>query len=118
MQGCTEMPGLSHKYDDVIRDARMLKEKLERYRKARALKLTSNQEGSHEKSNANQDAGIDAARDAGMLSKQQSADREAGTLVDKLERYGKARARELEEKERKRKGPDTLDSGVNLRPVP
>ncbi len=118
MQGCTEMPGLSHKYDDATRDARMLTEKLERYRKARALKLNSNQEGLHEKSNANQDARIDAIRDAGVLSKQQSPDREAGTLIEKLERYGKARARMLEEKERKRKGPDTLDSGVNLRQVP
>ena len=79
------MQGISYKYDEVSRDAKMLKEKLERYRKARALKLNTKQKCKHESS--------DVTRDTRVLTEKQAPKVEAGTLVEKLERYRETRAR-------------------------
>ncbi len=83
------MRGFSRRNGDVQENAQKLKEKLERYRKARAFALKPNSEKETD----------DIKQDVEKPVVEQSSNTEPTTLKEKLERYGKARALLLEQKQ-------------------
>ncbi len=93
-----------HESSEADRNAKLLTEKLERYRKARELKQLRKQGCFHKNDKAKSDTISEAKNgtvnlDAGMRSEQQVPDVPAGTLVDKLERYRSARELKLREEQ-------------------
>jgi len=78
---------------EASHDAKLLKEKLARYRQARTSLF-----------NLKQESGSDSVR----LAEKQATDEEASTLAEKLERYTVARARKLKENPAHGKNTNTL----------